>query len=583
MIDQQPMAFSAFTLAEAAMLVSWWKALILMAPILPWAWVVSTIFDKHAARFYLPREQQGIMHLCVGIIAFFLALFLPVKNDWTFLLSFLVMVVILGGHLLTYMAIINKDERVPEAHRLKLDFSKLGKKEKKSDVKSGKVELVIRAPDKTLVTAPAAETPEYDLRVAAEGMFIKALDGRATRMELTPINKEQYASWMTIDGVRTQGQTYAAADAGKLVDFWKSAAKLDVNERRKRLQADLNIERGADKKKVRVTSSGSQAGQRLMMLFDPETAVRRKFEELGLIDQQLTDIQALVTDVKGGIVLLASPATMGRTSTFYSVMKLHDAYTQNVQTVEPEIQDALEGVKQNKFDAGVEGVEHATLVRSILRRDPDVVGIAEITDEATAKEVCRADLERSRVYVGERADGALQAIQLWVKTVADADSATRHLNGVVANKLMRKLCVNCRVAYPPTADMLKKLGLPADRVKQLFKKGGQVLIKNKPEICPVCQGTGYVGQEGIFEVYRIGAPERELIKAGNLNGLRAEMRKKNSLSIQQAALRKAVEGLTSVEEVMRVTAEAAPQAAAAAPAGGKPAGDAAPKPAAPKV
>src|SRR6185369_8361824 len=97
-----------------------------------------------------------------------------------------------------------------------------------------------------------------------------------------------------------------------------------------------------------------------------------------------------VAEVKGGIVLLAAPATMGRTTTFYAIMKLHDAYTQNVQTVEFDIQDAIEGVKQNKFDPTAEGAEHATLVRSILRRDPDVVGVAEMTDEATAKEICRA-------------------------------------------------------------------------------------------------------------------------------------------------------------------------------------------------
>jgi type II secretory ATPase GspE/PulE/Tfp pilus assembly ATPase PilB-like protein len=104
--------------------------------------------------------------------------------------------------------------------------------------------------------------------------------------------------------------------------------------------------------------------------------------------------------------------------------------------------------------------------------------------------------------------------------------------------------------------MLKKLGLPADKIKQLFKKGGQVLIKgNRPEICPVCKGVGYVGQEGIFEVFRIGDAERALVKAGNFAGLRAELRKRNLPTIQQAALRKAVEGTTSVEEILRVTAD----------------------------
>lgn len=107
--------------------------------------------------------------------------------------------------------------------------------------------------------------------------------------------------------------------------------------------------------------------------------------------------------------------------------------------------------------------------------------------------------------------------------------------------------------------MLKKLGLPGDRVQQLFKKGGQVLIKNKPETCPMCGGVGYFGQEGLLEVFPIGSAERELIKSGNLAALRAEFRKRGHLTIQQAALMKAVEGITSIEEIMRVTASEAPK------------------------
>ena len=89
----------------------------------------------------------------------------------------------------------------------------------------------------------------------------------------------------------------------------------------------------------------------------------------------------------------------------------------------------------------------------------------------------------------------------------------------------------------------------------LYKKGGQVLIKNKPEICPVCSGNGYAGQVGVFEVYRFGDEERDAIKHGDLNALRAALRKRGLPSLQQAALRAAVEGVTSVEEVLRVTAE----------------------------
>jgi len=169
-----------------------------------------------------------------------------------------------------------------------------------------------------------------------------------------------------------------------------------------------------------------------------------------------------------------------------------------------------------------------------------------------------------------------------VKAVGDPDAAAKCLRGVVAQKLLRKLCVNCRVGYQPSPEMLKKLQVPADKPRQLFKKGGQVLIKNKPEVCPVCRGIGYVGQEGIFEVYAVGKPERELIKAGNWSGLRAEFRKRGLPTVQLAALKKALDGVTSVEELLRVTAE--PGATGGSTSGGPkppPARPAGPKPPAP--
>jgi type II secretory ATPase GspE/PulE/Tfp pilus assembly ATPase PilB-like protein len=175
------------------------------------------------------------------------------------------------------------------------------------------------------------------------------------------------------------------------------------------------------------------------------------------------------------------------------------------------------------------------------------------------------------VWVSLQADGAVGAIQQWMKLIGDADATANSVRGVVAQKLLRKLCINCKQAYQPAPDVLKKLGLPADKVKQLFKKGGEVLVKNKPETCPVCQGTGYLQRDAAFEVFEVSDGAREMIKTQNWAGLKAELRKGGLPSIQQAALRKAVEGVTSVEEVLRITAEPQPAKPAAAPAAAKPA------------
>lgn len=549
----------SLTLAQDAyILVSPWKPVLFLIPLVAWAWLVSTIYDKHAARFHLEPKRWNAFHLFVGLVAVLVAFGMPLKGPAGTWVALAAEMAILAISVAAYPIISNKDERVPAEHHVKLDFSHLAEARKaKGEAKiAGTAELSIKAEDGTLAVVPAKESAEFGVRVAAEGVLIRGLEARASEIVVRPTGKDQtYGVVFLVDGVAAADSTLPAADAVKLIDYWKGAGKLDINDRRRRQMAQVQVNRRDKRYAVRLTSAGGQAGMVLTLLVDPGPAVRRKFVELGLLEPQIEIVKQIVADA-AGVVLLAAPPDGGGTTLLYNLVKMHDAYTQNVQTIEIDKQDGLEGVRQNVFDATKEGQEHSTLVRSILRRDPDVVGIAEIPEPASALEVCRADHERTRQYVLLRSAGSLAALQTWCKLVGSLPTAAEPLHGVIAGRLLRKLCQNCRVGYAPSADMLKKLGLPADKVPQLFKKGGQVLIKNKPETCPVCGGIGYLGQEGVFEAYLLGKTERELIKSGNLAALRAEFRKRGAPTIQQAALLKAVEGITSIEEIMRVTASA---------------------------
>jgi type II secretory ATPase GspE/PulE/Tfp pilus assembly ATPase PilB-like protein len=576
-----PLDPSALVLAvqtDTATLVSWWKALLILPPFLGWLYVVAHVYDKFAARFFLPRETWNLVHLVVGLVAVLVAFSFPVEAPWGFFVGWFLMVLILAADLLIFMKVANKDERVPESKRLKLDLKALaGGGGPKVDKKAGVSELVLRGADKQALPLPQKETPEFAVRMAAEQWYLKALESRAGQVDVAPSGKDQgYAVRFLVDGVATAGPALPAAEALKAMDLWKSAAKLDVADRRKKLTGDITVERGVDKKKVRVTSLGASGGMRLTLLIDPEGQVRRSFDDLGLLEPQAAELKTLAESRKG-LVLLAAPADGGRTTTLYSVLKLHDAYTQNVQTVELDIQDTPEGVRQTRWDAQAEGPEYSTLVRSILRREPEVLGVAEVPDQATAKEICRSEADRVRVYVSLRAGSAGEAVESWVRLVGNAEEASKGLHGVVSQRLVRKLCMNCRVPYVPAPELLKKLGLPADKVKQLFKKGGQVLVKNKPEVCPVCQGTGYVGQAACFEVFSIDQAGRDMIAQQNWAGFKAELRKKQLPTILQSALRRAIDGTTSVEEVTRVTASS--PASDAPPAAKAPAAAAGPKPA----
>ncbi|MCC6283694.1 MAG: Flp pilus assembly complex ATPase component TadA [Phycisphaerales bacterium] len=571
------------TLAAGLMLVSPWKPVLLMLPFIPWGMYVTRIFDKHSAMFHLGRGGWNAVHLCFGLAALLLGLLVPVAANLTgivgLIVGFFTVVLVLGLNLVVYPIMANKDERVPEEHRVSLfDFSKLAERRaQRADAKrEGKVELAIIKPDKSRVPVPQAETPEFALRVEAERLFLEGRGKRATSVDLVQVAKDAFSVSYMVDTVRQQGAQVPAAEAVRVMDFWKGAANMDLAERRKRQQADIKVEAGATAVPVRVTTSGGQQGLRLSMAFELEKQVRIKAEKLGLTESQLKELREIVDEQKG-VVLLAAPAQRGRTTMFYSVIRMHDAYTNNVQTVETEIQDSLEGAKHNLFDPSKEGQDFSKLVRSVLRRDPQVVGVAEM-DPETAQEASRADLDRARVYLSLRAPSALDAVAMWVRAVEDQAKAGKCLHGVMAGNVLRKLCDNCRQPYSPAPDMLKKLGLPADKVPQLFRKGGKVLVKNREEECPACRGGGYLGCEGFYEVYKFGPTEQNLVAEGNMQGLRAELRKRALPTLQQAALKKVVDGITSVEEFARVTQEqpAKPATGAKPPAGSKPAGAPAP-------
>lgn len=552
------LTLGSMTLAagDAFILVSWWKAILLMIPFIGWAWVISTHLDKHAQRFFLGQEKWNLIHMIFGAAALALVVLLPMGGIVGLLVAFFGAAIILGLDILVFASVANKDDRIPEHAKLKLNMSEMAAKreEKKAAKKLGTSELIIVGANKMKIAPPDKESTAYAVRLAAEEILINGHSARASQIDIHPVNAETYGVSMLVDGVRQPGEQLAQSDAVQVIDFWKKAAGLDVSDRRRKQTGNIDASsESMSTTNVKCTTSGSKNGMVLTMLFNPSAAVRRNPENLGMTGSQLEMVKDWAKETQG-IVLLAAPNDNGRTSTMYSMLKLHDAYTSNIQTIEYEIEDAIEGVKQIRFDQSQEDADFATTVRSSLRRDPDVVGVCDLPDASTAKNIANSDHDRTRVYLSLKSDDAIGAIQLYVRGVGDAKLAAEGLQGVVAQKLLRTLCNNCKVAYQPTPDMLKKLGLPADKVKQLFKKGGQVLIRNKPEICPACNGIGYEGQTGCFGVFPIGDEERKMIAAENWTGLRTAMRKRSLPTVQQAALRKAVEGVTSIEEVSRISA-----------------------------
>ena len=562
-----PLPAAIVAQAGAFVLASWWKAILVVATFAAWGWFVSTVADKHAARFYLPREKWNAVYMVSALAALALIVFNPVAGMWSFFAAWPAAMLVLAVPPLVYVNLANKDERVPPDHHITMNFKKWveARQTAKEAKKAARVQLAIVMPNGTTVEAPEEGSPDMVVRAAAEQLYIDGITNRAHKIELLPGGERGYVVAHTVDGLRTVvGEPMPPQDAMRVIAFWQTSAGLEAGERRRQV-GEPNISKGGERHHLRVVTSGGQQGLKATLIVDPGKAVRRKPENLGLLPQQFDQLRQLVQDGTG-VVLLASPKGMGRTTLLYTVLKMHDAYTSNIQTLELEQQDTLEGIRQNIWSPTGGGPDHATLLRSILRRDPNVVGVAELVDEATALESAKGDIEHARVYVSVPADNALQAIEMYRRALRDNALAARALKGVVAGKLVRSLAKSSREAYVPSPDMLKKLGLSPEKVKTLYRHRTHIEVNKKMVPCPESHGTGYVGQIGVFEVYRIGPEEKAAIEQGDPNALATALRKQNTPTIQQAAILRAVEGETSVDEVVRVTVGAPKPSAAPKPA-----------------
>jgi general secretion pathway protein E len=291
------------------------------------------------------------------------------------------------------------------------------------------------------------------------------------------------------------------------------------------------------------------------LVFNRSKQVLKPIDGLGLLPAQLEAIQSVVPEhERHGIFLFGAPAGHGLTTTSYALIGRHDAYTCNVKTLEREIMARCEGVDQVEFDPSNPDIDFATNLQSIIRRDPDVVLISELSEAETAKTAAEPGMEGPLIYIPQRLPTVNDQIRHWAKHVGDLKTAVKALRVVMNQRLVRQVCPNCRQPFEPSAEQLRKMNLPSDKVKQLYQASGKIQLKNKIDTCPVCGGTGYFAQIGVFQVLVVTDAIRRLLLGGDLKGALAESRRNKMMYLQEAAVRKVVDGETTIEEVARVTA-----------------------------
>lgn len=535
---------AAAATADSAVLLSLYKPLLLLVVASSWAWVVSR-FDKDLDYYFLKRRLWNSIQIGAGALGFFLWLMIP----W-FWLGLPLVLIILAGAIGGY--VMYRNTKVPPTHQwhLSLDtlLSKRHEMARASAQKRASVRLINASG--TPMPVPGADDPQVTAHVLLEQILEFALLRGADRFELAA-DANKAAISVRVDGVSYPQPESEPRVVISLLDYLKLHAGLDVSDRRRKQRGSLAIatdEFGSHQLAVR--TAGSTRSLSMVVVIDRREATVLPLEKLGLLDSQRQQLQQLLRETRF-VVIIACPPREGMTSTLNSLVNLHDPYTQSIMSLEEEVELELEGVTHETIEEGADVKQVEGRLSAILRTDPAVVMLSSLMDASHARLIADAGTDL-RFYVGLRQDDTFGALRVWLKSVGDSALAAQGLGAIISQRLIRKLCPTCRIAYQPDPAVLKKLNLPAERVPQLYKHSGQVQVgRERMATCPECYGMGYRGQIGVFEVMVLDDEARRVLATGQIDQYRALLRRNKMLYLQETALLKVVEGLTSISEITR--------------------------------
>ena len=531
---------------DAVILMSWFKPTLLLITIVAWAWAAASL-DKDAAYYYLPRNWTNLFVMGTGVLGIAFMLVIP----FFFLGYFLGLCPLLGG-LGGYAYYRNTKVPTDERWSLDLNLWKKRMEQKRHEKAQGKATLQLLEKDGGIREVPTGENPDAIAHETLEGVLDFAVPRRATQVDIV-VDPKKAGMVVRIDGVKYPRPALEPQAAMALVDYVKQAAGLEVEDRRKKQTGSLKFQMEEHgRHEMGILTMGSTRGISLNMILDDSRA-QLPFEKLGLLDEQLTHLKQL-TEETGKVVLVSTPPKMGSTTTLYSLTQVHDPYIQSIVTLEDQEIYELEGVTHNAIPDEMTTEELNHKLRGIIRTDPDVIMINNVKDASTVQEAIEVANDM-RFYLGVPANDTFEALKQWIKMVGNKRKAAEVIGGIVTQRLMRRLCETCRTAYTPDPAVLKKMNLPADRVGELYHASGKVVIKEKPQTCPLCHGIGYRGRIAVFEVMPIDMRARQMIAAGDLDKLKSYLRKQKMLWLQEAALAKVVAGDTDIKEVTRALGE----------------------------
>jgi len=510
---------------------------------------LTTWIDKDAERAHLPREIINSLMFIVGIAGFIIFFFIP-----SFAIAFSVLFGVIALDIGIYLILRSQKVGLGDLQGEFRQFLRnLGKgKAKVVEAEEGEVQFIKKNND--ALEPPASDDSSRAGYDAAQIILAGPLHKNAERIEVRPLNEGMAGVTFTVDGYPYNAASLSRAAAASAITFLKKLAAMDVNDKRKPQAGNTKVILDGKRNELEVATAGTTAGETLRVTVDPKKKSPFTLDNLGFSTEQLKSIRTLLDDNKG-IVLVAAPKTQGLTTLLHTIIRAHDAFVHHIQTVEHAPKEDLEGITVNKLSAAASPAEEFKQVEWVCSQIPDVLLVDEITNPQSARELIKFSREGRRVYLGVRAGTTFEALEQWRKLVGDDKAATDHLRMIIAGRVVRRLCMACKVGYAPDPESLRKLNMDPNRVTQLFQARTQPLRdpKGNPMTCDFCVDLRFKGRFGVYEVFNIDDEVRSAVLAGGtLNQLKTIFRKLRGRYLQEMALAQVEAGETSVQEVLRV-------------------------------
>ncbi|MGB5619168.1 MAG: type II secretion system ATPase GspE [Desulfobacterales bacterium] len=371
----------------------------------------------------------------------------------------------------------------------------------------------------------------------------QSIKARASDIHIEPY-QDSFKVRYRIDGILYDLLTPPKWIQAALISRIKVMAKLNIAEKRLPQDGRLDIKIGAQDIDVRVSTIPTQFGERVVLRLLNKTSAVFDLPEIGLSPDRLALLKELVQS-PNGIILNTGPTGSGKTTTLYAILTTINKPDINIITIEDPVEYQIKGISQIQVNPKID-LTFARGLRSIVRQDPDVVLIGEIRDKETADIAVQSALTGHLVFSTLHTNDSASAITRLVDIGVEPFLISSSLIAVIAQRLLRTLCNDCKEAYRPDDLAFKSIGMDPERYRdrRVYRARG----------CENCFHTGHKGRNAIFEIMVLNEELRSLIlKSYDSNAIKKRALEMNMLSLRQDGIQKLLNGVTTIEEVFRVT------------------------------